>query len=257
MLHNIGLKTLRYSSPFIIIIIFSASCSEVPATGFVELQKTETNQTEVLVTTPPVTVSILYGATKTPFPETQNDTEMPTEEMKTLTPVRTNIFTPTPQIDIVGNPTVSLCHEVPTPQIEKPEKSSSNVFISGQFSLCALEADLAAFDLDQGVIMNPNNPESDVTFKVGKATLDNHIIYYVWEVNGSKVNEPNTPNPDYSECKEVAGVSENMRWQFILGDPGNLGCVITNERRVSLIKITQIDPVGLESLEISFVTWSN
>ena len=130
---------------------------------------------------------------------------------------------------------------------------SGEEYLSGKFYLCSLPS-VSAFDFDEGKVTDADNRESDIQLEIGKATFDNHIIYYINDVNDSFVDEIEPQSPTYSECKEL--VSSPTRLGYVLGIPSNSGCIQTDKGRLGYFRILEINPIGDESIEFFFVIWN-
>lgn len=146
-----------------------------------------------------------------------------------------------------------LCDTVPEPILKHPPDNSGEEFLSGRFYLCSLPP-FSTFDFDEGSVLDREKEAGDIQFEVGKATFDNHIIYYIKEENASLVDEVESTNPSYAECKSL--VSSPTRLGYVVGTPSSSGCIQTNKGKLGFFQITKMDPYGAESIEISFVVWN-
>jgi hypothetical protein len=151
------------------------------------------------------------------------------------------------------DPYFRLCESVPEPLLNHPPSNTGEEFLSGKFYLCSMPA-FSAFDFDEGKVLDKEVIEADLRLEVGKATFDNHVIYYLREENTSLVDEIDTSNPTYSECKEL--ISSPSRLGYIIGAQSNSGCIQTNQGRLGFFKVTKMDPKGIESIELSFILWN-
>lgn len=146
-----------------------------------------------------------------------------------------------------------LCESVPEPLLKHPTDNSGEEFLSGKFYLCSLPA-FSSFDFDEGKLLDKGDIAGDLRLEVGKATFDNHIIYYLREENASLIDEIETSNPSYSECKDL--ITSPSRLGYVVGGQSNSGCIQTNQGRLGFFKITKMDPNGIESIELSFILWN-
>jgi hypothetical protein len=153
----------------------------------------------------------------------------------------------------IMNTSVGLCNTVPEPQLNQLHDNSGEEFLSGKFYLCSLLA-VSAFDFDEGIVLDKDNQEGDIQLEIGKATFDNHTIYYLKEKNGSLVDELESQNPTYSECRDL--VSSPTRLGYVIGAISSSGCVQTNKGRLGYFQVLEMDPDGLESIEVYFVLWN-
>lgn len=160
------------------------------------------------------------------------------------------IFQPTV---IQADPNIELCKSAPEPLLNHPPSNTGEEFLSGKFYLCSIPA-FSAFDFDEVKVLDKEAVEADLHLEVGKATFDNHIIYYLREENASLVDETETSNPTYSKCKEL--ISSSSRLGYVVGSQSNSGCIQTNQGRLGFFKVTKMDPKGIESIELSFVLWN-
>jgi hypothetical protein len=141
---------------------------------------------------------------------------------------------------------------VPEPQLDQPSDRPEGVYLSGKFYLCSISTQ-STFDLDEGILGGSDAGSSDLVLELGKATIDNRIIYYLSEINNALVEESNIDSPTLEHCEEL--VSSPVRLGYIFGEVGAVGCVLTNEGRLAFFRVEHLDPFGAESVEVSFVTW--
>lgn len=183
----------------------------------------------------------------------------------TIVPATTITISPltvdqgTPTVTLLGTLTDQpgsyhkLCESISETILNHPPDKSGEEFLSGVFSLCSLRK-FSAFDFDEGKVLDKEDKASDLKLEIGKATLENQIIYYLMENNNSLVDEVESSYPSYSECKDF--LTSPARLGYIVGDISASGCIQTNQGRLGFFKVTKINPSGQESIEISFVVWN-
>ena len=147
-----------------------------------------------------------------------------------------------------------LCELVPEPELNEAI-SSENIYLSGKFNLCTYDGSQIAFDFDSGKLGNAESETTDIILVISSASIDNRSLYFLRETNNSyvAVSDLTLPTQEYCEHQTTA---EN-RLTLVLSATGATGCVMTNEGRLAYFKIEQLDPFGLESVAVSFVTWKN
>lgn len=159
--------------------------------------------------------------------------------------------TSTQVVAIVGTPP-ELCEQVPEPRVTKPGGSSADVHLEGEVSLCSLGPQ-STFDLDGGIVAGLDSVAADIALELGKATIDNRIVYYLSEINDAHVAAAGVDLPTPKYCNDLTASSTRLGFAF--GTAGTVGCVLTNEGRLAFFRVEQIDQFGAESIRMTFVTW--
>jgi hypothetical protein len=250
----IGTKKLVVSMLIMVVLVELLFACGRPSPTIIDVTKTE----EIVTSSP--TLNLI---TRTAASSTQLGINTPTRETPTpITPLETPTYaTQVPLFQVTFELTENLqtlqansgpCIIVPEPQLRDLRDTGFDEYLSGRIFLCNLPAQ-STFDLDTGSIGDSNANVSDVGFYLGYAQVDSRVIYYIAELNGSYVSMAEVKEPTWEYCNQLA--SSQTRMGFIVGEVGNVGCVMTNERRIAAIKIESIDSIGQESIEISFFTW--
>lgn len=185
------------------------------------------------------------------------------------TPTPTSSVTATPSL--IPFPSPTLPPDCGTSKLGQPgtqklnDGNAPSVLVQGTAILCTSNVILtgdetfvieqeAMLDLDTG---KGDSEHADVVFDVfGRMNFYsilhfNEAVSQSWslEVEDLRVKPP--PQPTYDQCKEQY-VNPNQTDN----EPAYL-CVITNDGHVSRVKVEKFNPIdGVQSMEISFVTWS-
>jgi hypothetical protein len=225
--------------------VMLAACGVSPpsnlATSAIKVGDTPSPSTRLPI---PSTTATLMNVTKTVASPTRTATLTASPPAPTIA---------TPENRLTSEAPSGLCQQVPEPQLDRPSDQTAGIYLSGRFYLCSI-ATQSSFDLDKGVLGDQDASSSDIVLEVGKADIDNLIIYYISETNGAHVDESDASSPSPEHCAQLA--SSSIRLGFAVGAIGGVGCVVTNEGRVAVFHVERLDPYGAESLELSFVTWN-
>jgi hypothetical protein len=185
------------------------------------------------------------------IPSTQSIlTPSQTPFIVSLTP---QLETPTPSKDVLTATSDYLCEKVPDPELNKAP-NPNNIFLSGKIYLCTYDGSQIAFDFDSGKLGNTESTSTDIKLVISGASIDNRSLYFLREINNSRVavSEVSMPTQEYCERRTAA---EN-RLKLVLSSAGTTGCVLTNEGRLVFFQVERLDPFGLESVEVSFTAWN-
>jgi hypothetical protein len=238
------MKTLL---PLFLIIALAGACSSVP--DDVRFSGQNSTATEV------VNVSIRPGMTAT--------------QVSSQTPTATSSVTATPSL--TSFPSLTLPPDCGKSNLGQPgtqklnDSTAPSVLVQGIAILCTNNVILTGdetFVIDQEAMLDlvtgKANPEhADVVFDVlGRMNFYsisdfNEAVSQSWslEVEGLQVKQP--PQPTYDQCK-----AQYINPNQTDNEPAYL-CVITNEGHVSRVKVEKFNPIeGVQSIEISFVTWN-
>jgi hypothetical protein len=213
------------------------------------------NGSENLEKEVPLTPSI-KNSLLTPTPLNIN---VPTQQPTHFVPTNTttpeledflHINTPVPGISD------KLCDTVPELSVLISDLgNNSKIYIKGKFTLCNLDK-LMAFDLDKGIIGSKDDTEMDIYLKIGKTTDDKQIYYHLDGGKNAYVEHLGIEFPTYEDCKKILPTTNlPIRHGAIYVGVDPAGCVLTNEGRIGIIHIDRKDPVGFESVEISYELW--
>jgi hypothetical protein len=159
----------------------------------------------------------------------------------------------TPDNNVATSKPNYLCEKVPEPELNN-KTDSGNIYLAGKFFLCTYDGTQSAFDFDTGELDSTQSLAVDIRIIISSASIDNRSLYFFQETNNSYVAVSESDSPTQEHC-EKQSAAEN-RLTLILGSVGATGCVLTNEGRLAFFKVEQLDPFGLESVEISFTTWN-
>jgi hypothetical protein len=174
------------------------------------------------------------------------------------TVVRTLTFQPKPSQVITNDEVLGsqqslfLCQEVPSPEIEMGGDNSDNIHISGKTYFCP-QNNTSSFDLDNGILTNAEDSQTDISFNLGKATIDSQVFYYFQGVNEAIIREFGKNEPSYEDCLKI--ISGLERTRVLFAEKGSIGCVLTNEGRFAFIRVEELNPKGIDSIAITFITW--
>lgn len=201
-------------------------------------------------------VMLLSSCTNTSTPEaTKMQTPIKTEKSSQIESPTIPLISKTETIGLrdMITPTLELCANVPVPELSVIESDEDDVYLQGKFSLC-YAPEFTAFDLDKGTMENSASSISDIQLEMGHAEIDDQDLYYITEINNSRLDQSNTEFPDYDYCNQRISSQEDG-WFFILGTAESAACILTNEGRLAMIHVEQINPYGWGSIEITFITW--
>ena len=157
------------------------------------------------------------------------------------------------------------CSVVPAPVVTPVNNSKDGVLLIGQFVLCNYPS-ASTFDLDTGELgtydvlpfydweLENYKSETDIMLYMVGFQLSDQWIYGLQEINGAQVDAPYNNDPSYEDCRFFATRDKNGF--FIDGKEEKVGCVVTNQGRVAMIRVESIDRYGWGSIELFFKTWS-
>lgn len=147
-----------------------------------------------------------------------------------------------------------LCELVPEPELNE-SSNFNDIYLSGKFSLCRYDGSQIAFDFDNGKLNDAESTTSDIILVISSASIDNRSLYFLQEINNSYVAASDLAMPTQAYCERQT--SAPNRLTLVLSAVGITGCVLTNQGRLAYFEIEQLDLFGLESVEVSFVTWNH
>ncbi len=146
-----------------------------------------------------------------------------------------------------------LCEKVPEPELNN-KTNSGNVYLSGKFYLCTYDGSQIAFDFDSGQVSSTESTNADIKLVISSADIDNRSLYFLQETNNSYVAVSQFSSPTQEYCEQQTAAANRLT--LVLGSVGATGCVLTNEGRLAFFQVEQLDPFGLESVEVIFTTWN-
>lgn len=252
------IKIMLFSVCFMIVFTLSACHISPTIIGTADISSPTSEPFSTLTPQPPLAPSL------TPI---LSPTLLKTTETTTPTP----IFPGSQKVTLSVESEVSLtetasvgCKIIPTPQVNRISKEQDGVLITGRFALCDAPSE-ATFDLDTGELgtydvlpfwqweTNDYKSETDIAIYMGFNQSDNKFSHTLREINGAQVENSRNENPSIDDCKKY--VSQGEIESYAYGEVGDLICVITNQGRVSVVRVESVNSYGWGSMEILFITW--
>lgn len=216
-----------------------------------------------------LTPSITISKTITPTPILPSELQ-PEETFTATLPVMTLTFEN--NLVISNTAVISACEQVPSPII-LDTSDEPNVYLSADIYLCDY-SNMNAIDLDNAIIGDYSilTPEtnllgSDIFLRWGTAAPE------VWEAWVTEIEEQNSrilpvvvddaQQLTLNVCKKL--LQENLyggvasffageySYQFEVVD--KFSCILTDEGRIGMMQIDEVNPLGSLSIKIHYVLW--
>jgi hypothetical protein len=159
-----------------------------------------------------------------------------------------------PGLQALNTPgSANFCEHLPSPQIST--NANESLILAGRFLLCPSRSWPwlnMAIDLDNGTLVSNDNETADMVLEYAHVPVDGTISYDVQGLNDGHIVEAKTNSLSYEYCKNaLLSMDENDPGIFDI-DNGTIACVMTTEDRIAVIRVENIFPLDMKSVEFSF-----
>jgi hypothetical protein len=180
---------------------------------------------------------------------------------------KTFIITPDDLFSALGLEALStpdsedFCENLPPAQIiTNPNKLS---LLSGRFVLCSWEnwpwvTDIA-MDLDTGDFVSKDDEKADIVMQNGPGSVNGALpSFVVYGLNGAQVDGVTIDAISYEYCQQdlLSSFKKNIQTVLLVNNR-SVACVKTTEGDIALVRVEEIYPPNILSVEFSFAILRN